>query len=252
MTTGLEPIRAADLVEMIDLDAVLRGQGLDPDMVRARTPGLVGAASRALDCAASLIEPRAACAIHDVRGIDREGVRLSGGVTLSGPSVPDAVASAEQIAAVVCTIGGRLEHEAAARFDEDPLLAMGLDGVGNAAMLALASQVCHLLEQEASLTMRTTGSPLSPGTGGWRLETGQKEIFQLVDGIAAGVELFAGSVMRPVKSTSMIVGIGASMPRHAALCERCDRHDRCRYAGRDVPDVQRGGLHMGRSECDRH
>ncbi len=233
------------LIATIDVDAVLRGQGLDPVLVRARDRRLIEPASRAITCAEALLEPRAVCAIRAVDRISQDGVQLSGGGSLTGPSVAEAVGTSDRIAIVVCTIGERLEREVASRLPVDPLLAMALDGVGNAAMLALSASAWRRIDREASVDQRAAGPPFSPGMDGWPLESGQAALFQLVNGAAIGVELRGGVVMQPVKSVSMIIGLGPGVPAADSACDRCAIHARCRYATRATSECATRGCEQG-------
>ena len=240
-----------DWSRAIDVDAVLRGQGLDPAQVRARAPRLVEAAGRALILASVLVSPRSALSFAAIACHDEHGVVLEGGGRLAGPLVRRALRGADRVAAVVCTLGARLERAVADQMPGDPMLAMALDGAGNAALRIAVGRVCRDLDRAAAPTGRHAGAPLYPGVGGWRLDEAQRAVCALVDAAAAGVAVSDGGEMRPLKSVSMVVGIGAGTGPAAEACESCDMIGRCRHAA-PAPGTERAGnAATGRSECVR-
>jgi cobalamin-dependent methionine synthase I len=130
------------------------------------------------------------------------------------------------VAAAVCTIGPELEKLASAQ--EDLVLALALDGLGNAAVETIAQQVCQRLGEQAQTAGLEAGTPLSPGEPDWPVEVGQPQVFTLVNAEAAGVRLTEGGMMVPKKSVSFVLGIGQNMDKTDA-CELCSMNERCRY-----------------------
>jgi hypothetical protein len=247
--TGRPHVEAIDLA--CDVDAVLRGQGLDPGAVRVRSPRLIDVAKCALDYAAGLLHPRSVLVVHSIGRADRDALLLRDDGRLSGSAVVEGLEGADHVAVVVGTLGWQLERAIAAALADDPLMAMALDGLGNAALFALADRVCREIEMAAAADALQAGSPLSPGVGGWPLESGQSELFRLVDAAQVGVDLAGGSQMRPVKSVSMIVGLGPAMSREGDRCERCALCARCHHRRRPSTDRPPNVEEKGRSECDR-
>lgn len=209
-------------------DDILRGQGADPGILRRRRPGLVAAAAAALAEGVSLLEPAAEVHQLPVRSHRHAHLELGRG-RLSGARVVQHLAGAERVAVVVCTIGPQLEAHVSGQFDRQPLLAMALDGLGNAAVEQLAQQVCSQLAAQAEAQGLTCSTPLSPGDAGWPVEVGQAQVFGLLEQQApAGIRLTESGMMLPRKSISFVVGIGPQMAR-TKICELCDLKDRCRY-----------------------
>jgi len=218
--------RWTDFAFTLSLNDILRGEGADPEVVRAKRPALVKAAAAAGHQGFTKLEPVAI--VQEVKVIEHrhEQVLLAGRKKLTGSLVARHLAGAERIAAVVCTIGPALEEYAASL--DDLVLALALDGLGNAAVEALGQQVCGRLAERAQARGLTASAPLSPGEPEWPVEVGQPQIFALLDPSRAGITLTSGGMMIPKKSVSFVVGIGPEMAQ-TDLCELCSLRERCRY-----------------------
>ncbi len=208
------------------VDDILRGEGADPTTARARQPALVKAAEEALRLGMPTILP--AAVIHETKIIEHRHnqIRLEGGVALTGSLAVKFLAGAEQVAAAVCTIGPELEKLSSAQ--EDLVLVLALDGLGNAAVESVAQQTCRRIGKRAQEAGLETSAALSPGEPDWPVDVGQPQIFSLLDAGQAGVRLTEGGMMVPKKTISFVVGIGPHMEQ-ADLCELCSMRERCRY-----------------------
>jgi hypothetical protein len=212
----------------IGTDEILRGQGADPQIVRARKPALLRAAERAHAAGLGLLHPMSLTAEVMVQEHRHELIRLVGGMALTGPLVTQQLGGAQRVVAAVCTIGPELESTSASIFSEDPLYALALDGLGNAAVESLAQQVCGQIAEQVKQEGLQASTPLSPGTPEWPVEVGQPQIFALLDPTKAGVNLTSGGMMMPKKSVSFVVGIGQEMSQ-ASMCTVCSLQNTCRY-----------------------
>jgi hypothetical protein len=212
----------------LSADDVLRGEGADPEVMRTNKPALLNAVNAALDQGFAKLRP--AALIHTTRVVEHrhEQILLNGGNKLVSPLVARHLAGAEQVALVVCTVGTELETEIEHQFSTDPLLALALDGLGNAAVERIAQQVCARIGEQARGNGLTSSTPLSPGVPEWPVEVGQPQIFALLDSSKAGITLTSGGMMVPKKSMSFVVGIGPEMAQ-TDLCELCRLKERCRY-----------------------
>lgn len=210
----------------LNVDDILRGEGMDPTSARAKRPALINAATEAVQAGPDKIKP--AAAIHAVKVLEHrhERILLEGGAVLSGPLAARHLAGAERIAAVVCTIGPELEAFAAKQ--EDMILALALDGLGNAAVTLVGQQVCERIAGRLQAEGLMMSTPLSPGVPEWSVEVGQPQIFALTDPAAAGVYLTEGGMMIPKKSISFVVGIGKNISQ-VNPCEVCNLKETCRY-----------------------
>ena len=113
--------------------------------------------------------------------------------------------------------------------DDDIVLGLAIDGVGSAAVEALANGVCREIELEAAEKGFQTTIPLSPGMIGWGVEEGQPVIFDLMDPSKVGVELSPYYIMAPRKSLSMIIGVGPGINSGERVCDYCAMRETCRY-----------------------
>lgn len=211
----------------VDVDSVLRAQGADPALVRGHSPRLAALAAEAVAIGMPLLAPRAACQLWEVEAPGPGAVFLRGGKVLSGPLLIHCLEGAQQVAAVVATLGPALEAHIAALIPRQAALALALEGFGSAAVEALCTAICHNLGEQATL-------PLSPGLEGWPLESGQRELFALLDAGEAGVRLTASSLMLPRKSASFVVGLGPGAKTGGSACAFCQARERCRYRRADA------------------
>ena len=213
----------------LDTDAVLRGQGADPAILRARRPRLVEIAARALEEGLDLIRPQVLSEHYKVESIRHERVYLQGGCELKGTLLSQHLAPAKEIIVILCTIGQDLEDHAASVMQTESVRGLALYGVGSAAVEALANAACQAFELESAERGWQTTIPLSPGMIGWSVEEGQPQIFSLFDSGQIGVQLSKQAIMLPLKSLSLILGLGPKMDRQGTTCDYCDMRQVCKY-----------------------
>jgi len=218
-----------DLPFEVTVDQVLLGQGADPQVIRARRPRLVAAAERALAEGLPLIAPLVAYEQLAVKEVRHERLLLENGAALTGPLIAGQLMSAQSVVVLLCTIGPEIEALSLRYVESDPIHSLALYGVGSAATEALSTAACRYFGQQAAGEGLLTTVPLSPGLEGWPVERGQPEIFQIIDAAAIGVELLPSFVMRPVKSTSLVVGLGKQIDSSARICDFCSRRYTCTF-----------------------
>ncbi len=165
----------------ITVDAVLRGQGADPDIIRIRSPRLIRIAEEALAEAIDLLEPEVLVREIEVTGFAHDNLQLHEGNKITGPLVSGHLAGANYISIAVCTMGSRIDKYASEVMEDDIVKGLAVDGVGSAAVEALANAVCKEIELDAADRGFESTIPLSPGMIGWGVEEGQPLIFNLVD-----------------------------------------------------------------------
>src|SRR5512139_3511707 len=99
----------------LNVDDILSGEGIDPEIARTKRPVLVKTAEEALRLGLDKLEPSAAVSEVKVLEHRHERLRLASstgvenGTLLTGPLVARHLAGADRVAAVVCTIGEGLE-----------------------------------------------------------------------------------------------------------------------------------------------
>lgn len=178
---------------------------------------------------AHLLEPASAYEIYTITEISQRQLSLEGKPVVHDPSLPSLLPGAKELAIAVCTIGPRLEEQAANHFNQgEPLRGTLLDGIGSAAVDSLTEEVCKLIAGEASSRGYEASSPVSPGMPGLPI-TEQWQLFKLVPAWEIGVSLTSSGIMVPCKSVSMVIGIGPKMARwtRAEVCARCHLKQTC-------------------------
>ncbi len=213
----------------VDVDMVLRGQGVDPEVIRRNRPALAAYAEEAIVEGMPLLDPRVVYREYAVLGVEHDRLLLEGGASLRGPLVVQHLATAERVVIMLCTIGARLEEHASQVSNEDMLRGLALDGVGSAAAEALATAACKQFEEQAAEQGLHATLPLNPGMEGWSVEEGQAQIFALLDSAEAGVTLSAGVMMIPRKSLSLVLGFSRQAAAPARPCDYCTLRESCRY-----------------------
>jgi hypothetical protein len=211
----------------LDVDSVLRGQGADPAAIRSRSPYLVEMAARALEVGRPLLKPHAIYQEFGVEGLRHERLALVSGGTLSGPLIAQHLGPAERVVVLLCTVGSELEEHTAEVMESELVFGLALDGVGSAAVEALANWACRHFEEEAALSGMETTIPLSPGMVGWPVDVGQRQIFGLLG--KTDVTLTEYSTMIPRKSLSMVLGVGIGISSGGRTCDFCSMRETCRY-----------------------
>jgi hypothetical protein len=213
----------------IDGDAVLRGQGADPALLRARRPALANLAEQAIQEGLPLVEPRVVYKTFAVQEVLHEQLTFTGGERLSGKLITAHLAQAHQVHVLLCSIGSSLERYADETWSLSSVYSLALDGVGSAAVEALANAACRRLEDQALEQGWKSSIPLSPGMVDWPVEQAQPQIFRLLEGETMDVSLTSSYIMVPRKSLTMVVGIGPEMSMAGRTCDYCNLRDVCRY-----------------------
>jgi hypothetical protein len=213
----------------IDADQVLRGQGADPQVVRARSPKIIDAAEWALSNGTGLLHPRVLYESYEVEEFRHQKLRLKNGFELTGKLVAQHLGPASSVVIALCTIGAELEQRANDISSDDLVLGLALDGLGSAAVEILANASCSFFEGQASSLGQSTSIPISPGMLGWSVEVGQQEIFRQLDASKIDVSLTESLLMTPKKSLTFVLGIGVDMLELGTSCDYCSLKETCRY-----------------------
>jgi hypothetical protein len=220
----------AGWLDELDAAAVLAGQGIDASSRAARLPALHAAAGRALAEGRGLLAPALASRLLQVERSTLDEVLLAGGSTIASASVAKRLSGSLQVVLVACTIGRATDRRAADLMRDDPAAALAFDGLGTAAVNALASGICRDLRFDASRSGQRTTAPLSPGQGEWDLATGQRMLFALVRPERIGLALSDGGQMQPCKSLSFAIGVGPTVDdRGPGACAGCSSQPGCRW-----------------------
>jgi hypothetical protein len=214
---------------IFDVDAVLRGQGADAAILRARRPKLVEVAEKAMQESFSLLNPKVVYQEYKVEGVQHERLLLQGGGRIDSKLLAQQLAAADRVIVVLTTIGMELEEQVSAIWDSDVVYALALDGAGSASVEALANAACLYFEQMAAKEEMQVSMPFSPGMVDWSVDDGQTQIFQLLGEAGSIVQLTNSSIMIPRKSLTMVLGIGTELKSSGRTCDFCTMRETCRY-----------------------
>jgi hypothetical protein len=194
-------------------------------------PGVRADWEAALADAAEIIEPAAAWDTYPIRELRHERLILTSGATLGGGPLTTVVAGASELAVGVCTAGAAISRRVTEyQHSERRLRAMFLDDLGSWAVDQVRQQLCQTIETEAVARGWQASASLSPGESAWPV-TQQSVLFSLLDTQPIGVVLTESLVMSPIKSLSLVIGIGPGPlgVQGASNCDFCTLRERCNY-----------------------
>lgn len=181
--------------------------------------------------AEGLIRPAFAYELHPVAAADGQRIALAEGTAIEGRMLVTRLRAARSLAVLVGTIGEALEHRSGEwQAAGDPFRAWVLDAIGNAALDALSREMCRTVTALAAAEGLAASGPLAPGVHGIPLEN-QRELLRLAGAARIGVGLSSALMMLPVKSISMVIGVGEHQESwdKAQACDWCGIKNRCDY-----------------------
>jgi hypothetical protein len=148
--------------------------------------------------------------------------------TLYAPRLLPQTGQLTALACAVATLGQALSDRVADLFAQRRAsLALALDSLGNELLFALARRVQDRIWSETMRKRLTMAGELRPGDPGLALDA-QAAVLRLAKAQRIGVELTHGMLMRPHKSTSMVLGVGIDLPAVAwSRCDDCPSNTKC-------------------------
>jgi hypothetical protein len=214
---------------IFDVNAVLRGQGADPEVLRARRPRLVEVAEKARLDSIALLNPRVFYRELAIEGVRHERLLLEGGRKIDSKLLMQQLAGASRLIVLLATIGEELEKRVTQIWDADMVYALALDGAGSASVEALANAACLYFDQQAAEAGLWASVPFSPGMLDWSVSDGQPQIFELLGEEELLVNLTSSYIMVPQKSLTMVKGIGSNLDSSGRTCDFCTMRGTCKY-----------------------
>ena len=160
-------------------------------------------------------------------------VLRAGGETLEAARlVPESV-QLTAVAVGVCTLGPALEQRATALFAERRMsLALALDKLGNELLFALSRRVEDWIVATARKRQLAVAGELRAGDPGLPLQA-QAAMQRLAGAESIGVSVTQGQVLHPLKSMSMMLGVGIDLPPvRWSRCDDCPSAPKCTMSGR--------------------
>ena len=161
------------------------------------------------------------------RGPAEELLRADG-ETLAAPRLLPESGELTAVACGVCTIGAALETRVQALFAERRAsLAVALDSLGNEMLFAVSRRAQDRMLADANKRGLSMAGELRAGDPGLAIES-QSVVLKLAQAKSIGVTLSRGQMMHPVKSTSMVLGVGLELPAPKwSRCDTCASRARC-------------------------
>lgn len=132
------------------------------------------------------------------------------------------------LACCVCTIGPMLEKRVTSLFGERKAsLAVALDELGNEMLFAVSRRAQDRIHADTRRRRLTMSGELHAGDPGLDL-TAQAAVLRLAQSENVGVTLLRASIMTPLKSTALVLGVGVRLPPCTwSRCDRCPSREKC-------------------------
>ncbi|MCX7175290.1 MAG: hypothetical protein NT159_15490 [Proteobacteria bacterium] len=161
-----------------------------------------------------------------------ETLRLTGEI-LHAPWLLPASGQLTALACAVCTVGPRLEARVSELFGQKRAsLALALDGLGNELLFAASRQVQDRVLADVRRRKLTMCGELRPGDPGLGLDA-HAAVLRLAQADAIAVSLRGGHTLMPLKSASIVMGVGIDLPAASwSRCDHCPSRAKCRIVER--------------------
>lgn len=163
----------------------------------------------------------------------------AGGVSLYAPRLLPESGRLTALACAVCTIGPALERRVRTLFEQRRAsLAVALDQLGNEALFETARRMQDRIALAAAGEGLSVAGELRPGDPGLEASA-QTSVLHLADAARIGCRVSDGGLLEPLKSTSMVLGVGVDLPAvEWSRCDPCPSRDRCRIAAKRRPRAE--------------
>lgn len=214
---GFEVLRAA-------LAAPLRGR---PSAARER----LRLEAAALVRQEELVEAAYSYRIVPLEAPAAEVLRV-GGERLQAPWLIPESGELTALACGVCTLGPGLEMRVGDLFAQRRAsLALALDELGNEMLFAVSRRAQDRMQADADRRGLTMAGELRAGDPGLALEA-QAAVLRLAWAETIGIRIPHGQLMQPMKSVSMVLGVGIDLPATRwSRCDSCTFREKCGRSG---------------------
>lgn len=151
--------------------------------------------------------------------------------TLFAPRLLPASGELSALGFAACTLGGALEARVRSLFRaRRPSLALALNALGDEMLAGINRRAQDRIQVQASRLGLDMAGELRPGDPGMGLAA-QAAVLALAGGAQIGVRLSDHRMLEPVKSMTMVVGIGHNLPEATwSRCDECRSRERCTWA----------------------
>jgi hypothetical protein len=160
-------------------------------------------------------------------------VLRAGGETLEAARLVPESGQLTAVAVGIFTLGPALEQRVSTLFAERRMsLALALDKLGNELLFALSRRVEDRIVIAARNAHLTVAGELRAGDPGLPLEA-QAAMQRLAGAGEIGVSVTPGQVLHPLKSMSLMLGVGIDLPpTRWSRCDDCPSAPKCTMPGR--------------------
>lgn len=152
----------------------------------------------------------------------------AGGEVLQAPQLLPEKGKLTALGCAACTVGPLIEARVRALFAEKRAsLALALDELGNALLFEVSRRAQDSMLTDAVRQGLTFGGELRAGDPGLALDA-QGAVLRLAQADGIGILLGRGQAMHPLKSVSMVIGIGIDLPKaNWSRCDHCPSRPKC-------------------------
>ena len=152
----------------------------------------------------------------------------AGGDSLEAPWLLPASGELTALGCAVCTIGPKLEQRVSELFAQRRAsLAMALDELGNELLFEISRRAQDRMQAEVARRGWSMSGELRAGDPGLALNA-QGAVLRLACADSVGISLGGTMLMHPLKSTSMVLGVGLDLPpSNWSRCDTCKTRDKC-------------------------
>lgn len=159
----------------------------------------------------------------------------AGGESLEAPWLLPASGQLTALACGVCTLGPALERRVSELFAQRRAsLAMALDELGNELLFDISRRAQDRMQAEVSRNGLSMSGELRAGDPGLALEA-QGAVLRLACAGSIGISLGESFQMHPLKSTSMVLGVGVDLPASSwSRCDSCNSRATCGVRSRAI------------------
>ncbi|MDP2824206.1 MAG: hypothetical protein Q8O52_16200 [Sulfuritalea sp.] len=166
-------------------------------------------------------------------------VLQAGGEQLFAPWLLPESGQLTAICCGACTLGQNFERRISELFAaRQASLAMALDELGNELLLAISRRAQDRMQADAARRGLCMAGELRPGDPGLALDA-QSAVLRLAQAETIGISLGGGGLMHPIKSCSMVLGMGIDLPAvQWSRCDQCPTRDKCRVVERAAAVVR--------------
>jgi hypothetical protein len=155
-------------------------------------------------------------------------VLRAGGEALEAPWLLPTCGELTALACGACTLGPGLERRVSELFAQHRAsLAMALNELGNELLFEVGRRAQDRMQADAGRRALTMSGELRAGDPGLALDA-QGAVLRLAGAERIGISLGDSLLMHPLKSTSMVLGVGIDLPASTwSRCDACNSRDKC-------------------------